>query len=94
MIVKNVEAFIGILFVGMKLFKTAVAGIVKDVAHAGIGGNGIVKDATAVAMVSRLPANIAEAEGVDFQMIKEKFVCRHFLRDKIPQIVYSILQKL
>ena len=42
---------IGILFVGMKLFKTAVAGIVKDAAHAGIGGNGIVKDATDVAMV-------------------------------------------
>ena len=62
---------IGILFVGMKLFKIAVVGIVKYVAHAGIGANGIVKDATDVAMVWRLLAKIVDTEDVDFYMIKK-----------------------
>ncbi len=35
--------YIGIHFVGMKLFKTAAPGIVKNVAPAVIGGSGIVK---------------------------------------------------
>ena len=40
----------GTHFVGMKLFKTAALGIVKNVASAGIGGNGIVKNVTGVPM--------------------------------------------
>jgi len=42
---QNAERYIGIHFVGMKLFKTATLGIVKNVASAGIGGSGIVKNA-------------------------------------------------
>ena len=42
--------YIGIHFVGMKLFKTAAPGIVKNVALAGIGGSGIAKLAIGVPM--------------------------------------------
>jgi len=49
--VQNAVTYIGILFVGMKLSKIAVHGIVKNVAHAGIGESGIVRFATGVVMV-------------------------------------------
>jgi hypothetical protein len=49
--VQNAVSYIGIHFVGMKLFKTAALGIVKNVASAGIGGSGIVKLAIGAPMV-------------------------------------------
>jgi hypothetical protein len=48
--VQNAVRYIGIHFVGMKLFKTAAPGIVKNVAPAGTGGSGIVKLAIGVPM--------------------------------------------
>ena len=41
--VRNAVRYIGIHFVGMRLYKTAALGIVKNVVRAGIGGSGIVK---------------------------------------------------
>ena len=48
--VQNAVRYIGIHFAGMKLFKTAALGIVKNVAPAGIGGSGIVKSVIDVPM--------------------------------------------
>lgn len=48
--VQNAVRYIGIHFVGMKLFKTAAPGIVKNVAPAGTGGSGIVRFAIGAPM--------------------------------------------
>jgi hypothetical protein len=49
--VQNAVKYIGIHFVGMKLFKTVAPGIVKNVTPVGIGESGIVKLATGAPMV-------------------------------------------
>jgi hypothetical protein len=49
---------IGTHFVGMKLFKIAILGIVKFVVNAEIGENGIAKIATGVRMESAFLASI------------------------------------
>jgi hypothetical protein len=49
--VQNAAKCIGTRFAGMRLFRTAVPGTVRNAALAGIGGNGIVKRATGVPMV-------------------------------------------
>jgi len=48
---QNAARCIGIRFAGMRLFRTAAPGTVRNAAPAGIGGNGIVKTATGAAMV-------------------------------------------
>jgi hypothetical protein len=45
-VVQNAAKYIGILFVGMKLFKTVALGTVKNVGPAEIGESGIVRAAT------------------------------------------------
>jgi hypothetical protein len=65
--VQNAGTYIGILFVGMKLSKIAAHGIVKNVAHAGIGESGIVRFATGVAMVLAFLVKAAGIVNTDFR---------------------------
>jgi hypothetical protein len=89
--VQNAVTYIGTLFVGMKLSKTAAHGIVKNVAHAGIGESGIVRFATGAAMV--LPF-LVKAVGIANDDFYKKLKAYHFFRDKSYPFVYGIVQKL
>ncbi len=86
--VQNAVRDIGIPFVGMKLFKTAALGIVKNVVFAGIGGSGIVKLAIGAPMVWHF---LVKDVGVVNEGLYKK---DHFLRDKTYPFMYGIVQKL
>jgi len=60
MIARNARRLIGILFVGKKLFKIVVLGIVTYVEYAKTGGSGIVRSVINVRMDYRCHVKIAE----------------------------------
>jgi hypothetical protein len=57
---QNATRYIGTRFVGMKLSRTVAPGIARFAASAGIGGNGIVKNATDAPMAYLFPVTDAE----------------------------------